>query len=109
MRSAPALAWVYALLVAVGAAAAANAGHAWVAVGLAAMVVAVLSGSRLGWLVAVVVHVSLALGVLLLAVWPWSEAMMATLVADLVAVALLVMPTMRLDRSTGERAPRGSC
>jgi hypothetical protein len=109
MGSAPLLAWIYALLTAAGGAAAAAAGRPWVAVALAAIVVGVLMGSRIAWIVAMVVHVSIALGVVLLAAWPWSSAAWIVLVVDLVAVGTLVSPSMRRDRSTEERAPRGSC
>ena len=103
------LAWIYALLVATGAAVAAAAGSPWGAVALAALVVGVLMGSRFAWLVAVLSHVSVVLGVMLLAVWPWTAASWALVLGDIIAVAILLAPSMRLDRSMGERAPRGSC
>lgn len=109
MRSAPALAWVYGLLLACGAAAVANAGRPWIAMALAAMLVGVVLGSRVAWVVAMLVHVGAVLAVLLLAAWPWSAGAWAWLAGNIAASALLMTPSMRLDRSMRERAPRGSC
>jgi hypothetical protein len=109
MRSAPPLAWVYAFLVACGAAAVASAGHPWIAVAMAALLVGVVLGSRVSWLVAMLVHAGAALMVGLRGAWPWSAAAWAWLAGNLAACAALTAPSMRLDRSVRERAPRGSC
>ena len=109
MRSAPPLAWVYAFLLACGVAAVANAGHPWLAMALAVMLVGVVLGSRMAWLVAMLVHAGAALAVVLLAAWPWSGAAWAWLAGNIAACVALMAPSMRLDRSMRERAPRGSC
>jgi hypothetical protein len=73
------------------------------------VVVGIVKGSRWAWLVAMLFHASAALLLLLGAVWPWDGGIWALLGLNLAAVAVLLTPSLRLDRSINERAPRGTC
>jgi hypothetical protein len=75
----------------------------------ALVVVGIVKGSRWAWLVAMLFHASTVLLLVLGAVWPWEAGIWALLGLNLAAVVLLLTPSLRLDRSVGERAPRGAC
>jgi hypothetical protein len=73
------------------------------------VLVGVVKGSRWAWLVAMLFHASAVLLLLLGAVWPWEGGIWALLGLNLAAVAVLLTPSLRLDRSIDERAPHGAC
>jgi len=73
------------------------------------VLVGVVKGSRWAWLAAMLFHASALLLLVLVAVWPWDAAIWAVLALNATAVAILLTPSLRLDRSIGERAPRGAC
>ena len=73
------------------------------------VLVGIVKGSRWAWLVAMLFHASVLLLLVLVAVWPWDAAIWALLGLNAAAVALLLSPSLRLDRSISERAPRGAC
>jgi hypothetical protein len=73
------------------------------------VLVGIVKGSRWAWLAAMLFHASAVLLLLLGAVWPWEPGIWALVGLNLAAVVLLLTPSLRLDRSVGERAPRGAC
>lgn len=73
------------------------------------VVVGVVKGARWAWLLAMLFHASTVLLLVLGAVWPWEGGLWALVGLNLAAVVLLLTPSLRLDRSINERAPRGAC
>lgn len=73
------------------------------------VLVGIVKGSRWAWLVAMLFHASAVLLLVLVAVWPWDAPIWALLGLNAAAVAILLTPSLRLDRSIGERAPHGAC
>jgi hypothetical protein len=73
------------------------------------VVVGIVKGSRWAWIVAMLFHASTVLLLLLVAMWPWEAGIWALVTLNLTAVGVLLAPSLRLDRSIGERAPHGAC
>ncbi|MGZ5128920.1 MAG: hypothetical protein ACXWDR_05205 [Actinomycetota bacterium] len=73
------------------------------------VLVGIVKGSRWAWVVAMLFHASAVLLLLLGAVWPWEPGIWALEGLNLAAVVPLLTPSLRLDRSIGERAPHGAC